>query len=85
MSASLLLLFLIDSDDAWVDMKKMPDYHQLLRDSISKKTYGKYSLEGYFEEKKFKVDERELALVSYFTISLILALFDVYYYYYLDW
>ncbi|CAH8660045.1 unnamed protein product [Schistosoma rodhaini] len=49
-------------DDAWVDMKKMPDYHQLLRDSISKKTYGKYSLEGYFEEKKFKVDERELAL-----------------------
>ncbi|CAH8561383.1 unnamed protein product [Schistosoma turkestanicum] len=50
-------------DDAWVDMKKMPDYHQLLRDSISKKTYGKYSLEGYFEEKKFKVDERELALL----------------------
>ncbi|CAH8648027.1 unnamed protein product [Heterobilharzia americana] len=50
-------------DDAWVDMKKMPDYHQLMRDSISKKTYGKYSLEGYLEEKKFKVDERELALL----------------------
>nr|CAH8862263.1 unnamed protein product [Trichobilharzia regenti] len=50
-------------DDAWVDMKKMPDYHQLMRDSISKKTYGKYSLEGYLEEKKFKVDERELTLL----------------------
>ncbi|KAK4474777.1 hypothetical protein MN116_000737 [Schistosoma mekongi] len=50
-------------DDAWVDMKKMPDYHQLLRDSISKKTYGKYSLEGYLEEKKFKVDDKELTLL----------------------
>ncbi|CAL8081973.1 unnamed protein product [Calicophoron daubneyi] len=50
-------------DDAWVDMKKMPEYHQLMRDSINKKTYGKYSLEGYLDEKKFKVDERELALL----------------------
>ncbi|KAF7256489.1 hypothetical protein EG68_06164 [Paragonimus skrjabini miyazakii] len=50
-------------DDAWVDMKKMPEYPQLMRDSINKKTYGKYALEGYLDEKKFKVDERELALL----------------------
>ncbi|OON23757.1 kinase domain protein, partial [Opisthorchis viverrini] len=50
-------------DDAWVDMKKMPEYSQLMRDSINKKTYGKYALEGYLDEKKFKVEERELALL----------------------
>ncbi|CAH8541699.1 unnamed protein product [Dicrocoelium dendriticum] len=53
----------LNSDDAWVDIKKMPEYPQLMRDSISKKTYGKYSLEGYLDEKKFKVDEKELALL----------------------
>lgn len=50
-------------DDAWLDMKKMPEYHQLMRDSINKKTYGKYTLEGYLEEKKFKMDDRELSLL----------------------
>ncbi|VDP83956.1 unnamed protein product [Echinostoma caproni] len=50
-------------DDAWIDMKRMPEYPQLMRDSINKKTYGKFSLEAYLDEKKFKVDERELALL----------------------
>ncbi|KAL3318899.1 Cyclin-dependent kinase 8 [Cichlidogyrus casuarinus] len=51
-------------EDAWMDMKRMPEYHQLYRDSITKKNYGKYSLEGYLEEKKFRITEREQSLLS---------------------
>ncbi|VDN16135.1 unnamed protein product [Dibothriocephalus latus] len=50
--------------DAWHDMPKMPEYPQLMRDSISKKAYGKYSLEGYLEEKKFTIDKYEISLLQ---------------------
>ncbi|BHF74522.1 Cyclin-dependent kinase 8 [Sparganum proliferum] len=52
------------SDEAWPDMRKMPEYPQLMRDSISKKAYGKYSLEGYLEEKKFTIDKYEISLLQ---------------------
>lgn len=58
-------LYFLRTDEAWPDIRKMPEYAQLMRDSISKKAYGKYSIEGYLEEKKFSISKREIALVSY--------------------
>uniref|UniRef100_A0A5K3FGB5 Protein kinase domain-containing protein n=2 Tax=Mesocestoides corti TaxID=53468 RepID=A0A5K3FGB5_MESCO len=52
------------SDEAWPDMRKMPDYPQLMRDSINKKTYGKYYLEAYLEDKKVTMGKYEISLLQ---------------------
>ena len=52
------------ADEVWPDMRKMPDYPQLMRDSITRKAYGKYCLEGYLKEKKVNIEPYEFSLVG---------------------
>ncbi|EUB61397.1 Cell division protein kinase [Echinococcus granulosus] len=52
------------SDDVWPDMRKMPDFPQLTRDSITRKAYGKYYLEGYLMEKRLTWDLQSLLTID---------------------
>ncbi|VDK21615.1 unnamed protein product [Taenia asiatica] len=52
------------ADEAWPDMRDMPDYSQLEKDSITRKAYGKYHLEGYLMEKKVNMGRYEISLLQ---------------------
>ncbi|VDO14300.1 unnamed protein product [Rodentolepis nana] len=52
------------SDETWLEMRTMPDFPQLSRDSITRKTYGKYYLEGYLMEKKVNMNPNEVSLLK---------------------
>ncbi|KAM7536867.1 hypothetical protein Aperf_G00000088295 [Anoplocephala perfoliata] len=52
------------SEETWPEMRTMPDYPQLSRDSITRKAYGKYYLEGYLMEKKVNMSQNEICLLK---------------------
>ncbi|KAM3188271.1 hypothetical protein ACTXT7_000587 [Hymenolepis weldensis] len=51
-------------EETWPEMRTMPDYPQLSRDSITRKAYGKYYLEGYLVEKKVHMGPNEISLLK---------------------